>query len=117
MKCDSCFVGELKTLRENSNDASIDISYDLSKTKIYALQLERKLRDALNVNDGGFLEKSLSSSSQSLEASIAEIERFRSASIILIIVVSFQSPFKIPRSFSSYPYISSHPYIPVTLQA
>ena len=101
MTCDSCCIGELKTLRENSKDATIDVSYDLSKTKIYALQLERKLRDALNVNDGGFLEKSLSNSSQSLEASNAEIERFRHASLILIIVVSFQFPFKIPRSFNS----------------
>ncbi|XP_046843442.1 kinesin-like protein KIF15 isoform X2 [Xenia sp. Carnegie-2017] len=70
--------GELKTLRENSKDATIDMSYDLSKTKIYALQLERKLRDALNVNDGGFLEKSLSSSSKVSEASNAEIERYKS---------------------------------------
>ena len=39
------------------------------------MQLERKLRDALNTPGSGDLEKSLSSSLQSLEASNAELER------------------------------------------
>ncbi len=39
------------------------------------MQLERKLRDALNSPGSGDLEKSLSSSLQSLEASNAELER------------------------------------------
>ncbi|CAB3988874.1 kinesin KIF15 isoform X1 [Paramuricea clavata] len=68
---------ELKALRSNT-EANYDLTYDLSKTRFYAMQLERKLRDALNTPGSGDLEKSLSSSLQSLEASNAELERYKS---------------------------------------
>ena len=68
------FLGELNALRSKT-EAHYDLSYDLSKTRFYAMQLERKLRDALNTPGSGDLEKSLSSSLQSLEASNAELER------------------------------------------
>ncbi|XP_028392417.1 kinesin-like protein KIF15 isoform X2 [Dendronephthya gigantea] len=68
---------ELRAQRSNT-EAHYDLSYDLSKTRFYAMQLERKLRDSLNTPGSGDLEKSLSSSLQSLEASNAELERYKS---------------------------------------
>ena len=72
-----CFVlvAELKKLR-SSDQLHNDLSYDLSKSRYYAMLLERKLRDALKSPGSGDLEKSLSSSLQSLEASNAEVERY-----------------------------------------
>ena len=65
----------LKKLRA-SDALHNDLSYDLSKSRYYAMQLERKLREALKTPGSGDLEKSLSSSLQSLEASNAEVERY-----------------------------------------
>lgn len=71
------FIAELKKLR-SGNALHNDLSYDLNKSRYYAMQLERKLRDALKSPGSGDLEKSLSSSLQSLEASNAELERYKS---------------------------------------
>lgn len=43
----------------------------------YTLQLERQLRELMTTSQSNDLEKSLSSSQQSLEASNAEVERIR----------------------------------------
>ena len=69
------FTAELKKLR-SSDTMHNNVSYDLNKSRYYAMQLERKLIDALKTPGSGDLEKSLSSSLQSLEATNAELERY-----------------------------------------
>ena len=53
-----------------------DVAQDMAKAHTYTMQLEKQLRE-LMTSQGNDLEKSLSSSQQSLEASNAEVDRLK----------------------------------------
>ncbi|XP_031571962.1 kinesin-like protein KIF15 isoform X2 [Actinia tenebrosa] len=68
---------ELKKLRQLDDDGN-DITHELSRCHRYTLQLERQLRELLQSPQGSVdLEHSLSSSLLNLEASNAELEKFK----------------------------------------
>ncbi|KAK3746376.1 hypothetical protein QZH41_018195 [Actinostola sp. cb2023] len=68
---------EVKKLR-HIDDEGNDIDHELAKSHRYTLQLEKQLRDLLQSPHGSVdLERSLSSSLLNLEASNAELEKFK----------------------------------------
>ncbi|XP_020614830.1 kinesin-like protein KIF15 isoform X3 [Orbicella faveolata] len=67
---------ELKCIRSLDEDGT-DCAQDLAKSHRYTLQLERQLRELLQSPQGSELERSLSNSLLNLEASNAELEKFK----------------------------------------
>lgn len=67
---------ELKCIRTRDEDGT-DFTQDLAKSQRYTLQLERQLRELLQSPQGSELERSLSNSLLNLEASNAELEKFK----------------------------------------
>ncbi|KAL9974095.1 hypothetical protein ACROYT_G011096 [Oculina patagonica] len=67
---------ELKCIRSLDEDGT-DFAQDLAKSHRYTLQLERQLRELLQSPQGSELERSLSNSLLNLEASNAELEKFK----------------------------------------
>ncbi|XP_074616499.1 kinesin-like protein KIF15 isoform X1 [Acropora palmata] len=67
---------ELKYIRSKEEDGT-NYAQDLAKSHRYSLQLERQLRELLQSPQGSELERSLSNSLVNLEASNAELEKFK----------------------------------------
>lgn len=67
---------ELKYIRSKEEDG-MNYAQDLAKSHRYSLQLERQLRELLQSPQGSELERSLSNSLLNLEASNAELEKFK----------------------------------------
>ncbi|KAJ7374653.1 Kinesin-like protein kif15 [Desmophyllum pertusum] len=67
---------ELKCIRSLDEDGT-DFAQNLAKSHRYTLQLERQLRELLQSPQGSELERSLSNSLLNLEASNAELEKFK----------------------------------------
>lgn len=67
---------ELKCIRSKEEDG-MGYAQDLAKSHRYSLQLERQLRELLQSPQGSELERSLSNSLLNLEASNAELEKFK----------------------------------------
>ncbi|CAH3020308.1 unnamed protein product, partial [Porites evermanni] len=67
---------ELKCIRSR-NEEDRSYAQDLAKSQRYSLQLERQLRELLQSPQGSELERSLSNSLLNLEASNAELEKFK----------------------------------------